>query len=69
MAGFILRRYSWGLISNEISLTSLAKIAETGVSGDVTVTFTTMRFSVSVGWSIYCYIDWTSIVPLQMIEL
>jgi len=53
MAGFIFGMCGWGFILNEIFIGEAGKIAETGVSENVKASFTTMRFIVSVGWSIY----------------
>merc|ERR1712045_189606 len=52
-AGFIFGMCGWGFILNEIFIGEAGKIAETGVSENVRASFTTMRFIVSVGWSIY----------------
>merc|ERR1712146_80830 len=51
--GFALGMAGWGFILFEIFAGEAGKIAGTGVSGNVKASFGTMRFIVSVGWSIY----------------
>jgi len=53
MAGFVLGMAGWGFILFEIFAGEAGKIAGTGVSENVKSSFGTMRFIVSVGWSIY----------------
>ena len=53
MAGFVLGMAGWGFILFEIFAGEAGKIAGTGVSENVKASFGTMRFIVSVGWSIY----------------
>merc|ERR1719449_495443 len=53
MAGFVLGMAGWGFILFEIFAGEAGKIAGTGVSEHVKKSFGTMRFIVSVGWSIY----------------
>merc|ERR1712146_329973 len=53
MAGFVLGMAGWGFILFEIFAGEAGKIAGTGVSENVKASFGTMRFFVSVGWSIY----------------
>jgi len=52
-AGFVLGMSGWGFILFEIFAGEAGQIAETGVSENVKTSFATMRFIVSVGWSIY----------------
>merc|ERR1711965_975467 len=52
-AGFVLGMAGWGFILFEIFAGEAGKIAGTGVSENVKTSFGTMRFIVSVGWSIY----------------
>merc|ERR1712146_97643 len=52
-AGFVLGMAGWGFILFEIFAGEAGKIAGTGVSENVKASFGTMRFIVSVGWSIY----------------
>merc|ERR1712048_1360118 len=51
--GFALGMAGWGFILFEIFAGEAGKIAGTGVSENVRASFATMRFIVSVGWSIY----------------
>merc|ERR1712137_942134 len=51
--GFALGMAGWGFILFEIFAGEAGKIAGTGVSENVKTSFATMRFIVSVGWSIY----------------
>merc|ERR1712188_351840 len=51
--GFALGLAGWGFILFEIFAGEAGKIAGTGVSENVRASFATMRFIVSVGWSIY----------------
>jgi len=53
LAGFVLGMAGWGFILFEIFAGEAGKIANTGVSENVKTSFSTMRFIVSVGWSIY----------------
>merc|ERR1712147_486948 len=53
MGGFVFGMAGWGFILNEIFIGEAGKIAATGVSENVKASFATMRFIVSVGWSIY----------------
>merc|ERR1719158_2426843 len=53
MAGFVLGMSGWGFILFEIFAGEAGKIAGTGVSANVKTSFGTMRFIVSLGWSIY----------------
>merc|ERR1711924_587089 len=52
-AGFVLGMAGWGFILFEIFAGEAGKVAGTGVSENVKASFGTMRFIVSVGWSIY----------------
>jgi len=53
VAGFVLGMAGWGFILFEIFVGEAGTIAQTGVSENVAASFSTMRFIVSVGWSIY----------------
>merc|ERR1711976_956647 len=54
-AGFIVGMAGWGFILFEIFMGEAGKVAETGdkVSEHVKTSFSTMRFIVTIGWSIY----------------
>merc|ERR1712170_344887 len=51
--GFALGMAGWGFILFEIFAGEAGQIAGTKVSENVKASFSTMRFIVSVGWSIY----------------
>merc|ERR1712025_1478942 len=53
VAGFVLGMCGWGFILFEIFAGEAGKVARTGVSANMGASFGTMRFIVSVGWSIY----------------
>merc|ERR1711976_403481 len=51
--GFALGMAGWGFILYEIFAGEAGEVADTRLSENVKTSFATMRFIVSVGWSIY----------------